>query len=128
MPPQPETLPDVPSNPSLQIEDRLSHFGQLEIVPPASHVANPAVPQFITGPALVAPLNLPYFCFESFNTLRRYSDPPFAIQSKAEELSFPGPPCTALGRIHLQSQVLLDPALYRRKRPLRRCLTAHINI
>jgi hypothetical protein len=65
---------------------------------------------------------------ESLDTFRRYSDPPFPVQSKAQKLAFPYPPRSALGGIHLQSQMLLDPALYRSQRPFRRRLTAYLDI
>ena len=128
MPPNPEALSNMPSNPSLQPEDRPPHFGQPEVSPPAARVGRPAVAQLIAGSTLVAPPHLPHFCFESFDTLRRYSDPPVPIQAKAQELAFPDPPRTALGGIHLQAQMLLDPFLYRSQRPLRRRLTAYVDI
>src|ERR1017187_10164009 len=118
----------MPSNPLLQPEDRLTHFGQLEILPPAAHVPAPVVSQLVAGPTLVAAPHLPYLRFESFQTLRRYSNPPFPIQSKAQELAFPDPPRTALGGVHLQSQMLLDPSLYRGQRAFRSRLTAYVDI
>src|SRR5687768_4888392 len=120
MPPRPEAFSDVPSNPSLQSEDRLAHFGQPEVSPPASHVSAPDISQLVAGSALVASPHLPHLRFESFDTFRRYSDPPLSIQSKAQELAFPNPPRPALGGVHLQSQMLLDPALDGCQRPLRR--------
>ena len=113
MPSNPEAFSNMPSNPSLQPEDRSAHFGQPEVSPPASHIGRPRVAQLLAGSTLVASPHLPHLCFESLDTLRRYSDPPFPIQSKAQELAFPDPPRSALGGIHLQSQMLLDPALYR---------------
>ncbi len=69
----------------------------------------PFVSQLVTGQTLAASPHLPHLRFESLHALRRDSDPPFPIQSKAQELAFPDPPCPALGGIHLQSQMLLDP-------------------
>src|ERR1700731_1883963 len=128
MPPYPEALPNVPSNPTLQPEDRLPHFGQSEVSPPASCIRSPAVAQFFTGATLVAPPHLPYSRFESLHALRRYSDPPIPVQSKAQKLAFPDPPRSALSGIHLQPQMPLDPFLYRSQRPFRRCLTAYVDI
>src|ERR1019366_3226164 len=99
VPPQPEAFPDVPAHPSLQPEDRLPHFGQLEVSPPAPHVLLPGVPQLIAGSALAAAPQLPYLRFESLDTLRRYSDPLLAVQSKAQELAFPDPPRSALSAV-----------------------------
>ncbi len=53
------------------------------VSPPALRVALPVVSRLVTGATLVRPPHLPHFLFESFDTLRRYSDPPLAIQSKA---------------------------------------------
>src|ERR1035437_2891555 len=128
MPSQPETLPDMPPDPSLQLEDRATHFGKLEVPPPALYIAFPVVSQLVAGSTLIRPPHLSHLRFESFDTLRCYSDPPFPIQSKAEELTFLNPPCTALGGIHLQSQMLLNPFLYRRLRSFRRSLTVDVNI
>jgi len=86
------------------------------------------VAQLVTGLTLVAAPHLPHSRFESLDTLRRYSDPPFPIQSKAQELAFPNPPRSALGGIHLQSQMLLNPGLYRGQRAFRRRLTAYVDI
>src|SRR5512140_2008715 len=124
MPPQPEAFPDVPPDPLLQPEDRLTILGQLVVPPPASDVPLPGVPQLVAGSVLAASPHLPHLRFESFDTLRRCSDLQFAVQPKAQEPAFPDPPCPALGGIHLQPQVLLDPSLNRRQRPLRRRLTA----
>ncbi len=128
MPPDPKALPDMPPNPSLQPENGLLHVGQAEVSPPAPHVPAPGVSQLCAGSTLMPPPHLSYLRFESFDTFRRYSDPPFPIQSKAQELAFPNPPRPALGGIHLQSQMLLDPALYRIQRPLRRRLTAYVDV
>jgi hypothetical protein len=128
VPPNPEALPNVPSNPRLQPEDRPAHFSQSEIAPPAAYVSRPGISQLIAGSTLVAAPHLPHLPLESFDTLRRYSDPPFAIQSKAQELAFPNPPGSALGGIHLQSQMLLNPGLDRCQRPFRRRLTAYVDI
>src|ERR1700733_10995548 len=128
MPSLPETLPNMPPDPSLQIEDGAARLSQLEVSPPASHVAFPVVSQLVAGATPIRPPHLSHLRFEPFDTLRRYSDPPFPIQSKAEELTFRDPPCTALGGIHLQSQMLLNPVLYRGQRSFRRSLTAEVNI
>src|SRR5882724_7774022 len=128
VPPQPETFSDMPSNPALQPEDRLPYFGQPEIIPPAAYVAAPGVSQLVTGSTLVPPPHLPHLCFESRDTLRRYSDPPLAIQSKAQEPAFPNPPRPAFRGVHLQSQMLLNPVLYRAKRAFRRLLTAYVDV
>src|SRR5271155_611612 len=127
MPPQPETLPNMPSNPALQTEDRTTCFGQSEVSPPALHIALPVISQLVAGLTAARPPHLPDLRFESFDTLRRYSDPPLAIQSKAEELTFLNPPRTALGGAHLKSQMLPDPALQREQCPFRRGLGADIN-
>src|ERR1019366_3897684 len=101
---------------------------QLEVSPPASYVSVPVVPQLRTRATAATVPFLSNFRFESLQALRRYSDPLLAIQSKAQELAFPNPPCPALGGIHLQSQMLLDPALYRGQCPLRRRLTAYVDV
>jgi hypothetical protein len=113
MPSQPETLPDVPSNPALQLEYRASRLSQSEVSPPALHIALPFVSQLVAASTPVRPPHFPYLRFESCNTLRRYSDPPFPIQSKAEELAFLDPPRTALGGVHLKTQMLPYPVLQR---------------
>src|SRR3984885_888959 len=114
--------------PSLQPVNGLECFGQPEIAPPAPHILAPGVAQLLAAPALIGPPHLPHFRFESLYTLRRYSDPLFPIQSKAQELTFPHPPRSALSGIHLQPQMLLDPGLYRSQRPLRRRFTAYVDI
>ena len=58
-----------PSSP----EERDAILGQLEVIPPASDIALPGVAQFFTGATLVPAPHLPYFCFEPFDTFRRYS-------------------------------------------------------
>src|ERR1700692_1589112 len=128
MPPQPEKLPDVPTYPAFQPENRLPVLGQLVVSPPASNKALPGVPQLLAGFALTASPQLSHFRFESFDALRCYSDLQFAVQSKAEELTFPSPPRPALGGVHLQSQMLLNPVLNRGQRPFRRCLTVDVNV
>src|SRR5665811_104526 len=128
MPSKPEAFPNMPSNPSLQPEDRAAVLSQPVVTPPAADILLPGVPQLIAGSALATAPQLPHLRFESFGALRRYSDPLFAIQSKAQELAFPDPSRSALGGIHLQSQVLLDPALDRSQRPFRHRLTAYVDI
>ena len=44
------------------------------------------------------------------------------------KLAFPGPPRSALCGVHLQSQMLLDPALYRGQRAFCGGLTAYVGI
>jgi hypothetical protein len=88
MPSLPETFPNVPSNPALQLEHGAACFGQSEVSPPALHIALPFVSQLVAASILVHSPHFPYLRFESFDTLRRYSDPPLAIQSKAEQLTF----------------------------------------
>src|SRR5512134_2302452 len=128
MPPQPEAFPDVSPDPLLQPEDRLTILGQLVVRPPALDIPLPGVPQLVAGSALAASPHLPHFCFESLDTLQRCSDLQFAVQPKAQELAFPNPPCPALGGVHLQPQILLDPPLNRRQRPFRRRLTAYVDV
>src|ERR1019366_1573362 len=128
MPSQPETLPNMPTYPSFQLKDRATRLSQLEVSPPALYIAFPVVSQLVAGSTPIRPPQLSHLRLESFDTLRGYSDPPFPIQSKAGKLTFLDPPCTALGGIHRQSQMLLYPVLSRRQRPFRRCLTAHVNI
>ena|ERR1035438_7445415 len=96
MPTQPETLPDVPTYPAFQPEDRLPVLGQLEVSPPALNKASPAILQFRTGQTLATFPQFPHFRFESLNALRRYPDLQFAVQSKAQELPLPDPPRPAL--------------------------------
>src|ERR1017187_6147854 len=128
VPSQPEAFPDMPADPSLNVAQRMPRLGQSEVPPPAAYVSPPVVSQLFTATTLVAAPHLPHLRFESLQALRRYSDPLLAIQSKTQELAFPNPPRSALGGIHLQSQMLLDPALYRGQRPLRRRLTAYVDI
>src|ERR1022692_3646889 len=71
---------------------------------------------------------LPHFRFESLQALRRRFDLPFAVQSKAQELAFPGPSYSAFGGIHLQSQMLRDPFPDRLHHPFPRRLTAYVDI
>src|SRR5687767_11465894 len=118
----------MPANPSLQVQEGLSRLGQSEVPPPASYVPAPLVAQLVAGATSSAIPHLPYLRFESLQALRCYPDPLCAIQSKAQELAVPNPPRSALGGIHLQSQLLLDPALYRRQRPFRRRLTAYVDV
>src|SRR5260370_17529088 len=115
------------SNPLLQPDDAPAILGQLEITPPAPDVLQPPVSQLIARPALTAAPHLPHLCLEPFLTLRRYSDLKLAVQSKPQELSFPDPSFPAFGRVHLQSQTLLNPVLYRLQRSLRRRFAAHID-
>src|SRR5208282_566748 len=123
-----EALADMPSNPSLQSHEWLPRFRQSVISPPASHVAVPVVAQLRTrAPPPTVPL-LADFRFESFQALRCYADPLLPVQAKTQKLAFPDPPCPTLGGIHLQSQMFLDPALYRGQRAFRRRLTADVNI
>ena len=128
MPPQPEAFPNMPCEsipPAGRSACDLRPVGSSPTSP--AHNA-PVVAQLVAGSALAASPHLPHLRFESLDTLRRYSDPPFPVQSKAQELAFPDPPCPALGGVHLQSQMLLDPALNRRQRPFRRRLTAYVDI
>src|SRR6266702_5965265 len=118
----------MPTYPAFQPEDRLPVLGQLVVFPPASEEALPCIPQLLAGFTLTASPQLSHFRFESFDALRRYSDLQLAVQSKAEELTFPDPPCPALGFVHFQSQTLLDPVLNRGQRSFRRRLTAHVDI
>src|ERR1700722_15809793 len=82
----------------------------------------------VTGSALAASPQLSHLRFESFDALRRYSDLQFAVQPKAQELSFPDPPRPAFGFVHLQSQMLLNPVLNRGRRRFRRRFAAHVYI
>src|SRR5260221_4389572 len=114
------------ANPSFQPEDCLAHLRQPVVIPPAAKVTAPAITQLVAGEALPPVPQFPHFLFESRQALRRYSDPSFAIQSKAQELAFPDPPRPALFGIHLQSQMSFDPSRDRLQRPLRRRLTAYV--
>src|ERR1035441_8111471 len=96
VPSQPEAFPDMPADPSLKAEKRLRRLGQSEVPPPAAYISPPAVSQLFTATTLVAAPHLPHLRFESLQALRRYSDPLLAIQSKAQELAFPNPPCSVL--------------------------------
>ena len=116
VPSQPEALSNVPSDPTLQFQEWPPHLSQLEVRPPASDVPVPVVPQLRTRAAASTVPLLAYLRFESLQTLRCYSNPLLAIQSKPQELTFPDPPCSALNGVHLQSQILLDPPLYRAQR------------
>ena len=89
VPPETEALPDVPPYPSLQSEDRFLNVGYAEIFPPAPQVATPDVSQLRAGSTLMTPPDLLYLRFEKRDTLRRYPDPPFPVQSKAQERAFP---------------------------------------
>src|SRR5919108_1668893 len=128
MPPQPEAFPDMSANPSLQPEDWLAIFGEAVVPPPATHVAQPVVSQLVTGSTLTTSPFLPHLRFELLQALRCRFDLSFAVQSKPQELALPGPPNSAFGSIHLQSQMLLDPSLYRLHHPLPRRLTAYVDI
>src|SRR5579863_3728627 len=119
MPPQPEQLPYMPSYPAFQPEYRPPVLSQSVVSPPALNKAFPTIPQLIAGHALATSPQLPHLRLESFDAFRRYSDLPCSVQSKAEELSFLHPPRPALGRVHFQSQMLLNPVLYRGQRSLR---------
>src|ERR1035437_4408160 len=124
--------PDPPDLLPLLLSGGSSHFPRPNSNYPATsgclYIAFPVVSQLGAGSTLIRPPHLSHLRFESFDTLRCYSHPPFPIQSKAEELTFLNPPCTALGGIHLQSQMLLNPFLYRRQRSFRRSLTVDVNI
>ena len=128
MPSQPEAFPDMSADPTLQVAESAPRFGQLVVPPPAPHVSAPLVAQLVTGATSSSVPHLSHLGLESRQTLRCYPDPLPAIQSKAQELAFPDPPRPALGGIHLQSQMLLDPVLYRTQRPLRRRLTAYVDV
>src|SRR5580700_7610699 len=117
VPPQPEAGTDMPADPSLQAEDRVAILGQLVVSPPASDKLPPRVPQLLAALTLTASPLLPHFRLESFQALRRHFYLPFAVQTKPQKLSFPRPPYSALGGIHLQPQMLLDPSLYRLLHP-----------
>ena len=86
----------------------------------------PAIAQLLITPLVAAP-HLTNLRLESLQAPRRYADPLLSVQPKAQKLAFPNPPRSALGGIHLQAQMLLDPLLYPSQRPLRR-LTAHVDI
>src|ERR1022692_1538076 len=107
----------MPSNPSLQLQERLPRLRQSVISPPASHVPVPVVAQLPTRappptvpflahlPTRAPPPTVPFLAhlrFESFQALRCYSNPLLAVQSKPQELAFPDPPGPALGGVHLQ--------------------------
>src|SRR5262249_504674 len=116
------------SNPAFETVYGFAVLSQPEVPPPASNILPPPVAQFPALPALVRSPHLPHPRFESFHALRRDSDLQFSVQSKAQELAFPNPPFAAFGSIHLQSQPLLNPVLYRFQRSLCRCLAAHIYV
>src|ERR1041385_5602128 len=128
MPPQPEALPDMSPDPALQSEDRSSVLSQSVVSPPASYILPPVVPQLVTRQALATPPLLPHLRFESLHALRCCFDLSFPVQSEPQKLPFPSPPYSALGGIHRQPQMPLNPALYRRHHPLPRCLTAYVDI
>src|ERR1022692_2426640 len=128
MPPQPEMLPYVPTYPAFQPVNRPPFLNQLEVSPPASYKALPAISQLLARDALTTLPEVPYFRFESLDTFRSYSDLQFSVQSKAQELAFPNPPRSAFGFVHLQSQMLLNPVPNRFQRPFRRRLTVDVNV
>src|ERR1022692_2128457 len=104
MPPQPEKLRYVPTYPAFQPVDRPPVLSQLEVLPPASYKALPAISQLLAREALATLPEVPYFRFESLDTFRSYSDLQFSVQSKAQELAFPNLPCPAFGFVHLRSE------------------------
>src|SRR5271157_1189569 len=128
MPSQPEAFPDMPADPTLQVAESAPRFGQSVVPPPAPHVSAPLVAQLITGATSSSVPHLSHLGLESLQTLRCYPDPLPAIQPKAQELSFPNPPCPALGGVHLQTQMFLDPGPYRSQRSFRRRWTAYVDV
>jgi hypothetical protein len=118
----------MPADPFLQFADGFPRLSQSEVAPPASDVAVPLVTQLITRTTAASIPHLANLCLESLQAFRCYPDPLPAIQSEAQKLAFPDPPGSALGGIHLQSQVFLDPTLDGHQRPLRRRLTAYVDI
>src|SRR6266849_3301699 len=116
------------TDPTLQFEQGSPRLGQPEISPPAADVAVPIIPQLRTRAAAATIPFLANLCLESLHTLRRDTDPLLSVQSEAQELALPHPPGSALGGIHLPSQMLLDPILYRGQRAFRCGLTAYVDI
>ena len=98
------------------------------IAPPADDPPPPLVSQLYAGHAAAAAPDLPYLRLESLHALRRGFHLLLAVDAKPQKLALPGPPCPALVRVHLQSQMLLHPAPDRLQHPLRRRLAAHINV
>src|SRR6267378_4721287 len=116
------------TDPTLQFEKGAPRLGQSEISPPASDVAVPIIPQLRTRATAATVPHLANLRLESLHTLRCDTDPLLAVQAKAQELALPHSPCSALGGVHLHSQMLLDPTLYRSQRPFCRRCTAYVDI
>src|SRR6202040_1030643 len=115
-------------DPFLQFVDGLPRLRQSEVPPPALHLAVPFLPQLPTRATAATIPHLTNLRLESLHTLWCDTDPLLAVQSKAQELTLPHSPCSAFGGIHLQSQMLLDPGLYRGRRAFRCGLTAYVDI
>jgi hypothetical protein len=75
MPSQPEAFPDMSADPTLQVAESASGFGQSVVPPPAAHVSAPLIAQLVTGATSSSVPHLSHLGLESLQTLRRYSDP-----------------------------------------------------
>src|ERR1039458_9815272 len=124
----PKAAPHVSARPAFQSEDAAAFFGQVEVSPPTAHEGAPVGSQFGTAQALAAPPQFPDFLLIPLQTLRGGFDLSFRVDPEAQELAFPGPPCSALGRIDFQSQLSPDPLGQARQYPLCRSLTAHVHV
>ena len=114
--------------PTFQPENLAAFFGQAVISPPASNVGAPAVPQLFAGSTLAAPPQFSYFGLESFDTLGGDLDFPLRVNLKSQELSLPGSPHSALGRVDFQTQMLGYPIGNAGQHSFSGPLAAHINV
>src|SRR6185503_2000445 len=126
------TLPEAGSNvaayPSLQSEDVSALFGQPVVCPPAPNIGAPAVPQFFTGLTLAAAPHLSNLRFESLHARRSRFDLPLRVDTKSQELAFPGPSRSALAGVDFQSEVFGYPLGHALQYSLGRPGTAHVDV
>ena len=87
VPPLPEALADMASDPSFGVEDGPPEFGEAVIAPPAFHIALPLVSQFHTGQRLSGVPFLPDLILEPGEAGGSYSDEQRHGKCKPEERS-----------------------------------------
>ena len=87
VPPLPEALADMASDPSFGVEDGPPEFGEAVIAPPAFHIALPLIPQFHTGQRLSGVPFLPDLILESGEAGGRYGDEQRHGKCKPDERS-----------------------------------------
>ena len=102
MPPLPEALAHVSTDPAAEVLYVPLPFGQLVVIPPPFDVALPLLTQLLTGLALSRVPEFVYPFLETLDCSVPYLDRPFFVYPEPQESTLLCRSCSTLGLVDLE--------------------------